>query len=67
MASWVAANSFSIFFSYFGKGRRQNSQPLAAARVLQYSTAMYSFLYINWLQLAAEYGGCSLQILTSPP
>ena len=43
-----------------------NSQPLAAAKVVQHSTAMYSLLFINWLQLAAEYGSCSLQILTSP-
>ena len=27
---------------------------------------MYSFSYIHWLQLAAEYGGCSLCIMTSP-
>ena len=27
---------------------------------LQHLTAMYSFSYINWLQLAAEYGGCIL-------
>ena len=27
---------------------------------------MYSFLYISWLQLAAEYGGCRQRILTSP-
>ena len=30
---------------------------------LQHSTSMYS---INWLQLAAEYEGCSQLILTSP-
>ena len=34
--------------------------PLAAAKVLQHSLAIYSFSYIDWLQLAAEYGGCSL-------
>ena len=30
------------------------------SQMLQHSKAMYSFSYINWLQLAAEYGGCSL-------
>ena len=34
--------------------------------MLQHLTATYSFSYINWLQLAAEYGECSLRILTSP-
>ena len=29
------------------------------AQRLQHSTAMYSFSYKSWLQLAAEYGGCS--------
>ena len=27
---------------------------------------MYSISYISWLQLAAEYGGCSQLILMSP-
>ena len=34
--------------------------------MLQYLTARYSISYISWLQLAAEYGGCSQCILTSP-
>ena len=42
-----------------GKGRRQNSQLLASAKMLQHPTALYSFTYISLLQLAAEYGGCS--------
>ena len=36
------------------KGRRQNPWLLAAAKILQHSTAMYSFSYTCWLQLAAE-------------
>ena len=43
-----------------------NIQLLAAAKMLQHSRAMYSISYIGWLQLAAEYGGCSQLILTSP-
>ena len=46
------------------KGRRQNPQLLAAAKILQHSRAMYSICYISWLQPAAEYG--SQLILTSP-
>ena len=34
--------------------------------MLQHSRAMYSISYIRWLQLAAEYEGCSQLILTSP-
>ena len=34
--------------------------------MLQPSRAMYSISYISWLQLAAEYGGCSQSIFTSP-
>ena len=32
--------------------------------MLQHSRAMYGISYISWLQLAAEYGGCSQLILT---
>ena len=48
------------------KGRRQNSKQLAAAKMLQHPKAKYSISYISWLQQAAEYGGCSQLILTSP-
>ena len=48
------------------KERRQNSQQLAGAKMLQHSTVMYSVSYIIWLQPAFEYGGCSEIILTSP-
>ena len=34
--------------------------------MLQPSRAMYSISYISWLQPAAEHGGCSQLILTSP-
>ena len=34
--------------------------------MLQHSTVIYSISYIIWLQPAAEYGGCSQIILTSP-
>ena len=34
--------------------------------MLQHLTVMYRLSYIIWLQLAAEFGGCSLCILTSP-
>ena len=32
--------------------------------MLQHSTDMYSFSYISWLKLAAEYGGCSQWVFT---
>ena len=34
--------------------------------MLQQSRTLYIIPYISWLQLAAEYGGCSQLILTSP-
>ena len=34
--------------------------------MLQHLTVKYSFSYISWLQLAAEYGCCNHLILTSP-
>ena len=34
--------------------------------MLQHSRVMFSISYISWLQLAAEYGGCSQIIVTSP-
>ena len=40
-------------------------QEVRGAKVLQHSIALYSFLYIHWLQLAAENGGCNLRILMS--
>ena len=33
---------------------------------MQDSTAVYTFSYVNWLQLAAEYVGCSQLMLMSP-
>ena len=47
----VAFEELMAYLRY--KGRRQNSYPLAAGKMLQHSTAMYSFSYVNWLQLAA--------------
>ena len=41
-------------------GKTYNFITAAATKWLQHSTAMYSISYISWLQLAAEYGGCSL-------
>ena len=41
--------------------------PLAAAKMLQHLTAMYSFSYISCLQLAAKYESCSQWILMFPP
>ena len=35
--------------------------------MLQHSTARYSFSYVGWLRLAAEYGSCSLLIFMSHP
>ena len=32
---------------------------MTAAKMLQHPTVMYGFSYINWLQMAAEYGGSS--------
>ena len=32
------------------RGRCQNAQSLAVAKMLQHSTAEYSFSYISWLQ-----------------
>ena len=37
----------------------------AAAKMLQYSTVMYSISFISCLQMAAEYGGCSQWIMIS--
>ena len=34
--------------------------------MLQHSTDMYRFPYTSWLQLTAEYGGCSQTMLMSP-
>ena len=34
-------------------------QPLAAAKMLQHTTDMYSFSNVNWLQLADEYGAAA--------
>ena len=48
-----------IIENHNGQGRRHNSKQLAATKMLQHSSAMYSFSYISWLQPAAEYRGCS--------
>ena len=46
-----------------GKGRRQNSLPLSAAK---HFTIKSSFSCISWQQLAAEQGAAASSILTSP-
>ena len=49
---------FLLTLSYY-KRRRQNRYPFDAAEMLQQSAkSMFIFFYINWLQLAAETGGC---------
>ena len=44
------------------KRRRQNSYPLAAAKMLQHPTAMYGFSNISLLQPTAEYVGLDFDV-----
>ena len=62
---WLSLNDPQNFNMLTGRGDVKIHNHWLQTR--QYAAAfMYSFSYIIWQQLAAEFGGCSQLILTYP-